>query len=134
MKILFIIVLVVLGLYFILFYVWPWSFAVYLRCMSMRDTEAYFLKLYRRYLEQPRNFNDHEVCNIREVAQASCAVWREAIDAAKQDMATETDAQELDYIEREIAYCTQKVKFWSEAIDILDKEIARRQYFNTFCN
>ena len=134
MKTLIIILLIIGGLYLIAFYVWPWIFSLYLRCLSERNLEAYFIKLYRRYKDKPRDFNDNEIYNIHKIAQTSCEAWNEAKEAAQQELTQEKDVHLLEDIRREIVYYTQKVVFWTEVAEALLQEIKRREYFNSFRN
>ena len=134
MKTFLIIVLGIGGLYLLAFYVWPWAFSLYLRSLSERNLEAYFIKLYRRYKDRPRDFNDNEVCNIHKIAQTSCEVWNEAKEAAQQELTQEKDVHLLEDIRRDIVYCSQKFEFWCGARDTLQQEIKRREYFNSFRN
>ena len=134
MKTFLIIMLVIGGLYLIAFYVWPWVFSLYLRCLSERNLEAYFIKLYRRFKDNPRKFRDNEVCKLQTIAQISCKVWNEAKEASQQELALEKDARLLEDIRQDIVYCSQKFEFWCGARDALKQEIQRREFFNSFRN
>lgn len=134
MKTFFIILLVAGGIYFIAFYLWPLIFSLYLRFLSDRILEAYLIKCYRRFKENPRDFNDKYITHLLELATYSSEFWNETKSSAHDLLLQESDIQERAYLQEDILYYDQKIEFWSDALETLQQEIKRREYFNSFRN
>ena len=134
MKTFIIVILSFAALVFVLFYIWTWVYSLSLRCLSTRKLEAYFIKLYRRYRDNPRDFNDNYIHNLYEMAYQSWELWSKGKEAAVTALINETNVEQVEIIKADIAYCNQKVDFWNEAQNNLKKEIKRREYFNSFHN
>ena len=134
MKILFIILLVLGGLYLILFYVWPMCDRFYLMRLSERDLEAYLIKVYRYYKNHPREFRDEHVKQFIELTSYSIDFWKQVKLDVLEELMTEKDNQKLAFLQKSLAYCTQKIDFWYDAQTVLENEIERREYFNSFKN
>ena len=134
MKIFVIILLSVWCLYLLVFYVWPLIFALSLRCLSERNLEAYLIKCYRKFQNSPRNVNDKSLAQLLNLAIHSYEFWNELKSSIQESLAQETNAQEKANLQNDIIYCDQKIDFWGGALETLQKEIQRREYFNSFRN
>lgn len=107
---------------------------IYLSCLSDEKVEAYFVKQYQKYRENPKSFSDTYVESYVGVIQISLNYWEELLEDARQERRFQSSETATAALDEEISFYQQRFDFWNNALIKVSNDNAVRKYHASLKN